>query len=122
MPISLWPKSNHPYKQFFLIHLVITVTLTLAAQRLCSENNFQSFCLGQFYVWLTFISISFSVRLFFLKKNIALLIAIIVFKWPILIYVVYLAARLVNPSSLFLAAGFVPILISSLVWALMQKE
>lgn len=71
---------------------------------------------------VSLLTLYFSVYLFFLKKNIALLISVIVFKWPILVYVVYKMTKQIEIAPIFLSLGFVPVLISALVWSFLQKE
>lgn len=115
-------KENRGLKELLVIHLVITVICTIAALRLFPENQSANFILGQSYAWVSLLSLSFSVYLFFLKKNIALLVSVIVFKWPILVYVVYKMTEKVELSPGFLSTGFMPVIVSALIWSFMQKE
>ena len=73
--------------------------------------------MGVMLITLSLTSVGIGIYLGIFKKNIALLVGVIVFKWPILIYVVF---KLVgnNQASLgYFAAGFSIWIISALVWA-----
>ena len=119
---SILKKLSNNSVQFFVIHTVITVACSAAMLRVTSQLNALNFIIGQFYVWVSLTSISLAVYLFFLKKNIALLVGVIVFKWPILIYVVFKLAESVSVSPVYLALGFLPVLLSALIWSVFQKE
>jgi hypothetical protein len=114
--------KNKNLRSFFLIHLIVTIICSAFALRVFPQSRLQNFIFGQILVWVSLISITFSVYLFFLKKNIALLVSVIVFKWPILIYVIYKMTEKIESEPLFLAFGFLPVLGTSLVWSFLQKE
>ena len=122
MLISTLKKTTSLLGNIVLIHVFVTVAVSYAASRLFGPGDLANFLVGQAYAWLSLLSLSFSVYLFFLKKNIALLVAVIVFKWPILIYVVYKVTETVKLEPVFMALGFFPLVLSFLLWALLQKE
>ena len=119
---SILKNRNKSILQFFTIHVVITVVCSTLMLGAIGGSRAINFLIGQFYVWVSLWSISLSVYFFFLKKNIALLVGVIVFKWPILIYMVYILTKSVSAKPVFLALGFIPIAVSSLIWAVLQKE
>ncbi len=109
------------YQLFFIYHTVITVVLSIFAYLLLEDLSFKNFMLGQIMSWLSLASLAFSIYLFFLKKSIALLIALIVLKWPILIYVLLKLTRMVVLEPVWLSIGFLPIFLSALVWSTFHK-
>lgn len=120
--ILMLKKRNKEFTEFLLIYLAITTICTIAAAHFLSKTHRQSFWLGEACMGVSLLTLYFSVYLFFLKKNIALLISVIVFKWPILVYVVYKMTKQIEIAPIFLSLGFVPVLISALVWSFLQKE
>ena len=122
MLTSYLKKTTSRLGNIVTIHILVTILSTYAATQLIDASKLANFLVGQGYAWISLLSLSFSVYLFFLKKNIALLIGVIVFKWPILIYVVYKVTETVKLEPVFLALGFLPLVFSFLVWALLQKE
>lgn len=122
MRISTSKKTTSWLGNIVVIHSLVTIVASFAASRLFVSGELANFLIGQAYAWLSLLSLSFSVYLFFLKKNIALLVAVIVFKWPILIYVVYRVTQTVKLEPVFMALGFFPLVLSFLLWAFMQKE
>ena len=85
-------------------------------------RSFLSFTISVASVWVSVVSLSLTVWLFFLKKNIALLISVIVFKWPILGVVFYKMAKWIDLEALPFSLGILPIILSSLIWAFLQNE
>lgn len=122
MPFSILKVKVNNLGLFFKIHLTITVICTTLTLRFFSSQESVNFVAGELYVWMSLISLSLSVYLFFLKKNIALIVGVIVFKWPILIYVVYRLTESVSLSPVALSLGFFPVLISSIIWSVLQKD
>lgn len=115
------PKGSN-YRQLLLIHGAITLVASGITLSVLNEKDSSSFLLGQLFVWISLISIGVSITLFFLKKNIALIVGIIVLKWPILMYVVYILTERVKPNMVWLSLGTVPILVSALIWSVLQKD
>lgn len=73
--------------------------------------------MGELLISISLLSVGLGIYLGIFKKNIALLVGVIVFKWPILIYVVF---KLVGNNQAYLgffAAGFSIWVVSALVWA-----
>lgn len=122
MPSSTLRVKIDDLLRFFKIHLIITVLCTVLMLCVLSGGSQRNFITGQAYVWISLISVSLSVYLFFLKKNIALIVGVIVFKWPILIYVVYRLTESTNLEPVGLALGFTPVLLSAFIWSVMQKD
>ncbi len=120
MPSSTPTLSN--FGPFLAIHGLVTLLATTLMLSVFELNSALNFAIGELFIWLSLLSVSLSVYLFFLKKNIALIVGAIVFKWPILIYVVYRLTEMVNSAPVFLALGFVPVVLSSIFWAAIQKE
>ena len=87
-----------------------------------SSNQWWSFMLAQLFIGMSLLTLTFSVYVFFLKKNIALLIGLIVFKWPILIYMAYRLTRAIELDSLAFSVGFIPLFLSGLIWSYFQSE
>lgn len=119
---SISTQERTKFAGFLAIHSVITVICTAAAHSVFGREPFLSFVLGELFLWISLLSISLSVYLIFLKKNIALSVGVIVFKWPILIYVVYKLTNELNIQPGYLSIGFIPIFVSSLVWSALQKD
>ena len=65
-----------------------------------------SFVVAAGVMTFSFLSIGAVLYWMFLKKSIALLIGVIVFKWPLLIYVVLLFMKYVEPPLSGLCRGF----------------
>lgn len=122
MPLSILMPKESNFGLFLAIHGVVTVVATFLMLSVFGLNSALNFAIGELFIWMSIISLSLSALLFFLKKNIALIVGVIVFKWPILIYVVFRLTEMVNSAPVFLALGFVPVVLSSLIWASMQKE
>lgn len=122
MPSSTSTPKESNIGLFLIVHGVVTVVLTLLMLGVFDLNSALNFAIGELFIWLSILSISLSALLFFLKKNIALIVGVIVFKWPILIFVVFRLTEMVDSAPVFLALGFVPVVLSSLIWASMQKE
>lgn len=120
--MSFFKRSSFQIRIFSLIYFTVGLVSSLITRSIISENQWNSFVVGQVCVGISLISIMFSVQLFFLKKNIALLVAVIVFKWPILMYIVYKMTEMINFKPEWVAIGFLPILASSLIWSFLQKQ
>ncbi len=118
MFISFWQKRN----DFFLTLYFITTSLCCAAANLFfSPVERNSFYFGQLIFCLSFLSLIISVRFFFFKKNIALLLILIVLKWPVLIYIVYQVTKLVKPNPIYLSGGIFPLVLSAFIWSLTTR-
>ena len=122
MPLSIPRIKIDQFRYFLLIHGVLTGLTVFLALCATSRGWGSSFTLGQLFVWISLLSISLPVYLFFLKKNIALLVGFIVFKWPILVYMVFRLTQSVELDSVAFSIGFIPVFISALVWSILQKE
>ncbi len=122
MLTSLSARNQTNFSTFLGVHGLVTVIATGLMLSVFERERALNFATGELIVWLSLLSLSLSVYLFFLKKNIALIVGVIVFKWPILIYVVYRLTEMVNSPPVFLALGFFPVVLSSLIWAVFQKE
>ncbi len=118
MPVE----KNNELGLFYLYHIIITLLFSGLSFYFLPSLAFQNFMLGQLYSWISLGSLGLSLYLFFLKKSIALLIALIVLKWPILIYVVYKLTQTVTLEPLWLTIGFLPIFLSALLWSRLLKD
>ena len=107
---------------FLAIHLAVSVVCGVALHSAIGMEMWINFMLGQLFLWVSLSTLSASVYLFFLKKNIALLVGVIVFKWPILMYLVFKMTKNFEFNPQWLALGFMPVLISALVWSKTQKD
>lgn len=121
MPISFSRIKTSSLGSFSLLHLGVSLVANLLALCAMDSQMFQSFVRMQVIFWISLLSIILSSELYFLKKNVALLISVIVLKWPILVYVVYkMMDRLEVASGIVL--GIVPLLLSILLWSILQKR
>ena len=106
---------------FLLIHGVLSLVLGVVARSATAPDWSWSFLWGQAFCLLSLVSLSLSVYFILLKKNIALLVAVIVFKWPILMVILYWLSQ----SSRFIEAafsfGFLPVFFSALIWSAVKK-
>jgi len=109
-------------KSLLIIQGIISGLTSIMLLIVMNPNQWQSFMLAQVFVWISLLTLTFSVYLFFLKKNIALLTCLIVFKWPILIYMAYRLTQSLELDSLAFSVGFIPLLLSGLVWSYFQSE
>ena len=115
-------KKNSDIVELTQFYIVISAICTVIAFFFSSKNSFETFVASQLVVFFLFCLIGLSVYLLFLKKNIALFTCIIVFKWPILIYGTYQLTKHIDLSPVFFALGLLPVILSSLVWAINKKE
>lgn len=122
MPSSTSKIETKNIKLFLGIHLLTTIASSGLMYCAASQSWFHNFLISQVFIWLSLSSLSFSVWLFFLKKNIALLIGVIVFKWPILGIVLYKTVTLIELETVPFSLGFFSVLLSSIIWAFLQKE
>lgn len=122
MPLFTSKVKTDEILSFLRLHLVVSVIFSTLTLCFTDKSWALNFAIGQLYLWISLISLSLSVYLFFLKKNIALIVGVIVFKWPILIYVVYRLTQSVDFQPIALSLGFLPVVLSSLVWSVLQKE
>lgn len=122
MPIFISKRDRSNTALFFLIQGFISLFSLAATYSVISQREFLSFAMAHFLVWFSLLSFSVSAYLFFLKKNIALLVGVIVFKWPILIWLVYKMTGLIDISPVFFALGFTPPIIGAIIWSFLQKE
>lgn len=106
---------------FYLYFSVVTLLTTFIARSILSEHGWYSYAISIGLVTVVLISLTLSVYLFFLKKNIALLMAVIVFKWPILAYLVYSLTGSKGVNSLGFALGILPLIVGALIWAVRYK-
>lgn len=122
MPGSSSSPEKSEARLFFVIHGVITLIFSLIMCGVIETEDWLSLVYGQLFVWLSLLSLSLSLFLIFSKKNIALFMGVIVLKWPILIYIVYVLARRVHLSGGHFALGFSPLLFSGIIWAVIKKQ
>lgn len=121
MPSIILSPMKSKFLLFLLIHGGVTLSASVITQGVFSELGQRSFLLGQLFVWISVISISLPLSLFFFKKNIALIVGISVLKWPILIFGVYRLTGIVKPNMAHLSLGFMPIFLSAILWSFLQK-
>lgn len=122
MPISFLKIKAKGLGSFLGIFLTGTAIANILAMRTMELAVRQSFVMIQVLLGISIGSLILSVYLFFLKKNVALLISVIVLKWPILVYVVYKMTEKREVSSIGIALGFLPLLMSALLWSFLQKN
>jgi len=75
-----------------------------------------SFLMAAGLVLVSMISVALVLRVMFLKKNIALLVVVIVFKWPILIYILLLLLKNFEVEALGFSLGTLAWVPSTLAW------
>ena len=114
------PKTN--FRSLLVIHGAVTLALSLLTLSVFKGIDHTSFLIGQGFVWVSLISIGVMIYFYFLKKNIALTVGIIVLKWPILVYLVYQLTERMSLNFVTFALGFLPIFLSSVIWSVTQKE
>ena len=109
-------------KLFFIIHIVMTILGAAAALCVLDKEALWSFLAGELLMSFSLTSIGFALYLGFFKKNIALLVGVIVFKWPILIYVVFKLIGNDQASLGYFAAGFSTWIFSALIWSIFNQK
>lgn len=109
-------------RSLLIIHGILSILTATLMLLVVSPNQWWSFMFCQLFIWMSLLTLTFSVYVFFLKKNIALLIGLIVFKWPILIYMAYRLIRAIELDSLAFSVGFIPLFMSGLIWSYFQSE
>ncbi len=109
-------------KSFFLYYSAVTLLFSALMLRVLNPPQWQSYALSVGLVTAVLLTLTLAVYLFFLKKNIALLTAVIVFKWPLLGYLVYLVIGDSKIDSLGFPLGIAPLILGALIWALRYKE
>lgn len=115
-------ENTKTLKLFFIIHIVMAVLWAVISLCVLDGLALYNFIAGELLMSFSLTSIGFALYLGFFKKNIALLVGVIVFKWPILIYVVF---KLIgnNQASLgYFAAGFSTWIFSALVWSIFNQK
>ncbi len=122
MPIFTSKRDQSNITLFFAIQGLVTLLLLVATYSVISQNQFLSLAMAQVLVWFSLLSFAIFAYLFFLKKNVALLVGVIVFKWPILIWLVYKMTGLISISPVFFALGFMSPIIGAIIWSFLQKE
>ncbi len=122
MPIFTLKKDQNSLTQFFLYQGICSFFATVLILCVSTPIDKTSFVISQILVWISLVSIGIAVYLFFLKKNIALLIGVIVFKWPILILLVYKMTTIYRISSVSFSLGLLPLILGSFVWSFTHKE
>ena len=109
------------FKSFFLWQLATAILVSCLALLIGKGPIAWSFVVGVALMTFSLMSLGMAVYLGFYKKNIALLIGVIVFKLPILIYVVYKLVESFSLSFLHLAAGYGVWVLPSILWLGFQK-
>lgn len=109
-------------RSLLVIHGIFSGTTAVLMPLVMNFNQWQSFMLSQAFIWVSLLTLTFSVYVFFLKKNIALLTGLIVFKWPILIYMAYRLTESIEVHSLSFSVGLIPLFVSGLTWSYFQSE
>lgn len=122
MPIFTSKKDLRSANSFFVLIGLTSMTTGLLTYSITNYEFFIGFLISQLLVGASLLSIALSVYLFFLKKNVALLIGVIVFKWPILIWLVYEMTTKYKLTPISFVLGFLPLLIGAFVWSFFQKE
>ena len=115
-------ETTKTLKLFFIIHIVISVLAGVIALCVFDGEAFRNFIIGELLMSFSLLSMGFALYLGFFKKNIALLVGVIVFKWPILIYVVF---KLIGNNQAYLgylAAGFSIWIFSALIWSIFNQR
>lgn len=118
---SMFLEKISEAKIFFIAHLGISLFMALLVYFSFGVQTAINFNLGQLVLWLSLGSLGVSLYLFFFKKSIALLIALIVLKWPILILIVYKLTHIVAIDPLSFSLGFTPVFLSALIAAKLWK-
>lgn len=108
--------------KFLGLHGLVSCFTSILTLSTIGSGAWQNFMLGQFYLWFSLLTLSLTIHMFFLKKNVALLVGVIVFKWPILMYMVYKMTSTVSLQPIWLATGLMTILVSALLWSFLQTE
>lgn len=108
--------------QLFCIHLVVAAVLGLLSLGFLKQPLALSFLAGEGL--LTFSLLSFGLVLAFQKfqKNWGLLLCVIVFKWPFLLYVVFVLTNRYDLPTMGMVAGLMVWLISVPIWMTFQKD
>ena len=119
MLISFLKKRS---RSFFVIYFIITGICCAASELFFDPEERSHFYFGLFLFCLSFLSLLVSVHFFFLKKNIALLLVLIVLKWPVLIYIIYQMTKLIKPNPVYLSAGVFPLVLSAFLWSLITRR
>ena len=115
-------ENTKTLKLFIIIHILVTLLGTIVALCVLNEGASKMFLIGELLMGFSLLSVGIAVYLGFYKKNIALLVGVIVFKWPILIYVVF---KLVGENQAYfgyLAAGFSTWIFSAIIWSFFNQK
>lgn len=109
-------------KAFLFYQVIVAICLSLLLLPVMEREVWLSFQWGQVFMLFSLISVALSVHIFFLKKNIALFTGLIVFKWPILIYMAFRLTQLTELRPWSFVMGFSPILLTAFIWSYRQRD
>ena len=122
MSISFTKDDISKIKGFLVAHGLVFVVASLMGFFMLSRAGFVSLMYGQLVMVLSLSSISVAVYLGAIRKNIVLLVSVIVLKWPILLYVLFKMFEKKQEQVEFFVLGMSLVFVSSGFWYLTNKQ
>ena len=108
--------------QFSLSHWLIVGLFYLVSSGFGHQNPvLYSAYISSAVLGISLLLLNWSLNQIFNKKLIAIAASVIVFKWALLFYIVYILVQM-GFNSLGLGIGFSSIALSSLIWAVLQTS
>lgn len=108
--------------QFSLSHWLIVGLFYLVSSGFGHQNPvLYSAYISSAVIGISLLLLNWSLNQIFNKKLIAIAASVIVFKWALLFYIVYIMVH-VGLNSLGLGIGFSSIALSSLIWAVLKTS
>lgn len=108
--------------QFSLSHWLIVGLFYLASSIYSHQNPvLYSTYISSAVLGISLLLLNWSLNQIFNKKLIAIAASVIVFKWALLFYIVYIMVQ-VGMNPLGLGIGFSSVALSSLIWAVLKTS
>lgn len=119
LPFSM--QSIRTARRFLLIHLGVISLSSILAFILLDALKAEAFFLGGMLLSVSLLSLYLAVYWGVVLKKIILAVGVIVFKWPLLIYIVLQSVKAGNVPFIYLACGLSTWLLTALIWAVCEK-
>lgn len=121
MSLSSSIESTRTARRFLLMHVLVVGLSSAPSFFFLEWNEAQAFFLGNMLLLLSLLSLYLAVYWGMVRKKTGLAVGVIVFKWPLLIYIVLQSVKTGNVPFVYLACGFSTWLLTALLWAVCEK-
>ena len=121
MSLSSSTTNTKTAKLFLAIHFVVFTVCTALAFLLLEAQEAKAFLLGEGLLMVSLLSLALAIYFGMIVKKILLAVGVIVFKWPLLIYIVLQSVNAGPMPFIYVSGGLSTWLLTAVILAVIEK-